>query len=127
MNQDKKQTNDSGSPDAGKRGAADASQKEAAKVPNTPAAKSLSNWENEGGQASVPTAIPLPEPKGGVKETGPEDHSYPKSIVPDREDQVRAETVAKQSKIKEAGIESQRLGHASSSGRHNQARRDSKN
>jgi hypothetical protein len=92
-------------------------------------AKALARWENEGGRDQKPAAATTGSPKGPVKKAKHkgEQSEFLAPVPPDRGRQRRADTRAKGSQIKQAGLESRLLGHVSGSGKRNQARRDSKN
>lgn len=107
-----------------------ANKKAAAHVQKNPsAAKALARWENEGGRAEAPPAEATPVSTAAEKKSKPKPQNQPLStpVSPDRSNQRRAESRAKQSRIKRTGIRSRLRGHVSASGKRNQARRDSKN
>lgn len=106
-----------------------ANKKAAAHVQKNPStAKALARWENEGGRAQAPPAETTPVSTAAEKKSKPkpENQLLSTPVSPDRSSQRRAESRAKESRIKRAGIESRLLGHVSASGRRNQARRDSR-
>lgn len=97
--------------------------------------KAIARWDDEGGRSTppVPAFKSNSAPKNASSSKRKSTQSASSAAIgqrpapPDRGRQMRAESAAKQSQFMRSGAQSHILGHISSRGKRNQAKRDSKN